>query len=181
MSRKALLAGAAVLLVLAAGIGAAFVLGVGPAPGGDDTQLTDFPTETPAATASGGSTATGASTGTATPPFAFEIERIETCGETCRDVTASLTNQQDEPAEDVTVFTRIYAGEDNTAEEDLVWSGKEEVGTLQAGETHTATKRVELSLNEGLAVENHGGWVTIVTTVQTADRTVTYRESRQVA
>ena len=180
MSWKSFLVGAAVVLVVLAGVGAAFVLGVGPAPGGDDTELTDFPTETPRSSGGDGSTA-GTATAASTAPFDFTIDRIEECGRTCRDVTASLTNQQDTAAEDVTVYTRIYAGQDNTAEEDRVWSGKEEVGTLDAGATHTATKRVELTLSEALQVENNGGWVTVVTTVQTADRTVAYRESRQVA
>ena len=179
MAWKTAVAGVAVLFVVLAGVGAAFVFGVGPAPGGDDAELTDFPTATPASSGDGG--AAGTATAASTPPFDFGIERIERCGRTCRDVTVSLSNLQREAAEDVTVYTRMYAGQDNTAEEDLVWSGKEAVGTLEAGGTHTATKRVELSLSEGLTVENRDGWVTVLTTVQTADRTVTYRESRQVA
>lgn len=179
MSSKSIIAGAVVVLVLLAGVGAAFVLGVGPAPGGDDTELTDFPTETPGS-GGDGSTA-GTDTAASTAPFDFTIERIEQCGRTCRDVTASLTNRQDTAAVDVTVYTRIYAGRDNTAEEDRVWSGKEPVGTLEAGATHRTTERVELSLSEALKVEDNGGWITVVTTVETADRTVTYTESRQVA
>lgn len=178
MSRT-VIAAAVLLALLAAGIGAAYYAGVGPAPGGDDRErLTDYPTGTPMGTAAG---AAGGATASAGPPFAFDIERIEECGRTCRDVTASLHNNGDEPASNVTVFTRIYAGQDNTAEGDLVWSGKESVGTLEAAGTHTATKRVDLSLQEALAIENSGGWVTIVTTVRSSERTVTFRDSRQVA
>lgn len=179
MSRTAI-AVAVLLALLSAGIGAAYYAGVGPAPGGSDDRerLTDYPTGTPLGTAAG---TAGGSTASAGPSFAFDIDRIEKCGRTCRDVTASLHNNGNEPASNVTVFTRIYAGKNNTAEGDLVWSGKESVGTLEAGGTHTATKRVELSLQEALAVENNGGWVTIVTTVRSSGRTVTFRDSRQVA
>ncbi|MDZ7700811.1 MAG: hypothetical protein U5J98_01395 [Halobacteriales archaeon] len=68
-------------------------------------------------------------------------------------MTASLHNEQDETASGVTVFTRVFAGEDNADEDDLVWEGKEEVGTLEAGTSHTTTKRVELSLQDAQKVE----------------------------
>jgi hypothetical protein len=181
MSRTAIAVVAVLLALLAGSIGAAYYAGVGPASGGNDDRerLTDFPTGTPMGTAGGGGA--GVATASSGPSFAFDIERIEECGRTCRDVTASLHNNGDEPASNVTVFTRIYAGQDNTAEEDQVWSGRETVGALETGGTHTVTKRVELSLQEALAVENNGGWVTIVTTVQSSERTVTFRDSRQVA
>lgn len=44
---------------------------------------------------------------------------VEECGQTCRDVTSTLSNNQDETATGVTVYTRVFAGEDNTAQEDL--------------------------------------------------------------
>jgi hypothetical protein len=114
-------------------------------------------------------------------PFSFTIDDIEECGRTCRDVTASLHNNQDEPATGVTVFTRVFAGEDNTAEDDLVWQGREEVGAVDAGASYTTTGRVELSFQEAWKVNQHDGWVTIVTTVRTDQRTVTFRDSEQVA
>lgn len=177
-----LIGGVLVVVILAVGIGAAVYYGVGPAPGGSDSgeELTDFPTATSAAegTAGGGS---DGSTATASPPFAFTIDNIEECGQTCRDVTATLHNNQDDAATGVTVFTRVFAGEDNTAEEDLVWEGKEEVGTIEASASHTTTRRVELSLQEARKIDQKGGWITIVTTVQTDDQTVTFRDSEQVA
>lgn len=182
MSRSTLVVLAVVgVLLLAAG---AFALysGIGPAPGGDDggERITDFATGTPLGTiaAGGGGESDGA---TKVAPFSFQVESIEECGRTCRDVTVSLTNNQDEPASDVTVFTRIYAGKNTTTAEDLVWEGKEEVGNLAAGGTHTTTKRVELSLQEALKIENNDGWVTVVTTVRTAERTVTFKSVEQVA
>ena len=169
-----------VAVLLVAGTAVALYTGIGPAPGGGDSgeQLTAFPTGTPLGTsAQAGGTA---STATAAP-FSFVIDSIEECGRTCRDVTVTLANEQDEQATDVVVYTRLYAGQDNTADDDLVWQGKEEVGTLAAGGSHTATKRVELSLQEALKIENGGGYVTIVTTVQTAERTVTFKDVEQVA
>lgn len=184
MDRSILVGGIVILVVAVAGIGAAVYYGIGPAPGGSDSgeELTDFPTATPSGddTAAGGSTATTPA-GTATPaPFTFTIDSIEECGQTCRDVTATLTNNQAETATDVTVFTRMFAGEDNTNEDDLVWEGKEEVGTLEAGASHTNTERVELSLQEANKIQNNDGWITLVTTVDSQEIRVTFRESQQV-
>ncbi len=179
MNRSSVIGGIILVLVLAVGLGWAVYAGVGPAPGGTDSgeQLTDFPTATPGDDSSGASDTTA----TAEPPFVFTIDEIEECGQTCRDVTASLQNNQDEPATGTTVFTRVFAGEDNTDPDDLVWEGKEAVGTIDAGETHTTTRRVELSLQAAQKIDDRDGWITIVTTVETDDQTVTFRDSEQVA
>lgn len=175
VNRRYVAGGVLVVVLLAVGIGAAVYYGVGPAPGGGSGDtIEEFPTET--ATDGGSDTTT-----TETPPFSFIIERIVECGQTCRDVTATLENNQNETATGVTVFTRVFAGEDNTAEEDIVWEGKEEVGTMDADASHTTTRRVELSLQEARKIEQKGGWITIVTTVQTDDLTVTFRDSEKVA
>lgn len=113
------------------------------------------------------------------PPFAFAVDRVENCGETCRDVTSTLTNEQSDAATDVTVRTRIYAG--NGTDGDVVWSGTEQVGTLEAGGSHTTTERVDLSLTDAYRIERSGGWITVETTVDTDERTVTLTERRQVA
>lgn len=167
---------AAVLLVV---VGIAFYVGVGPAPGSDSgDELTEFPTATPS---DGGSTDAGSGTSsTETPPFSFTIDNVEECGQTCRDVTSTLQNNQNETATDVTVFTRLFAGEDNTADEDMVWEGKEEVGSLGGGASYTTTRGVELSLQEARKIDQRDGWITIVTSVQTDDRTVTFRDSQLV-
>jgi hypothetical protein len=181
MNRKFVAAGVLGLLLVAVGIGAAVYLGLGPASGGaSDEELTAFPTATAAAD---GADDTGSPVAASpdTAPFAFTIEEVETCGQTCRDVTATLHNNQDSTATGVTVFTRVFAGQKNTDTDDLVWEGNEKVGTVKAGGSHTSTNRVELSYQEGLEIERNDGWVTIVTTVQTDDRTVTFRDSEQVA
>lgn len=175
VNRTFLVVGVFVVVLLAVGIGAAVYYGMGPAPGGTDSgeELTDFPTAT---TSDGTGT-----TATETPPFSFIIDEIEECGQTCRDVTATLHNTQDETATGVTVFTRVFAGEDNTADEDLVWEGKEEVGTIEASASHTTTRRVELSLQDARKIDQNGGWITLQTSVQTDDQTVTFSDSEQVA
>ena len=150
-----------------------------------------FPTETPTdAGADGGSNgdeggdaATAESDTTAaatsTPRFGFAIDGVETCGQTCRDVTSTLTNNGDTTAEDVTVHTRVFVGQGTDG--DVVWRGSEDVGTLEAGGSYTTTRQVELSFADALAVQNSDGWITVQTTVETADRTVTFTDERQVA
>lgn len=112
-------------------------------------------------------------------PFAVEIDRIETCGRFCRDVTASLTNRQATAATDVVVTTRLYPG--NRTDGRPVWTGEVAVGTLAPGATATTSERVELSVFDAFAVSDAGGWVTVSTTIRSDRRTVTVTERRQVA
>jgi len=65
----------------------------------------------------------------------------------------------------------------------LVWEGRERVGSLGAGESYTSTERVDLSLADAVAVEGAGGWITVRTTMQSAEEpvTVTVTQRRQVA
>ena len=112
-------------------------------------------------------------------PFTVVAENTEKCGRTCRDVTSTVTNRQDTIARDVGVSTQIYAGRD--ANGNVVWQGSERVGTLEADGSHSATKRIKLSFGDAWAVKRAGGWITIETTVQTADQTVTLTERRKVA
>lgn len=172
-----------IALLVAVGAGAV-VVGDDILPGSDGGDSEPFPTATPeeptetsSSDDSGGSTAETA--GTPTPPFGFVIENIEECGTTCRDVTTTLTNQQDSTAEDITVYSRIFAGQEVDPDKE-VWRGNESVGTLDAEESYTATRRVELSYSEAFEVRNEDGWITIQTTVETADRTVTFTQQRQV-
>lgn len=179
MNRRHVALGGIVVLVLVVGLGAAYFAGVGPAPGGSDSDepITDFPT----ATAGDGTADNGDTETTEAPAFSFTVDQIEECGQTCRDVTATLYNNQEETATGVMVYTRIFAGRDNTDPDDAVWEGTDEVGTLEAGASHTTTKRVELSFQEGLAISRNDGWVTILTTVESNEMTVTFRDSEQVA
>ncbi|WP_416840959.1 hypothetical protein [Haloferax sp. DFSO52] len=196
--KRALLATVAVLFVVGAGVGLGMVTGFGPFPGGADSgdQSTEpFPTQTGTSTPSSGDSGDsgGSSDGTSgdasgsdstdaassSPPFTVTINRIVECGQTCRDVTSTLTNQQDTDATGVTVYSRIFAG-NSTASEDEVWRGSQEVGALDAGESFSTTRRVELSYSEAFAVQQADGWITVQTTIQTDQRTLTYTERRDV-
>lgn len=182
VNKRYVVGGSIVLvLILAVGVGAAFYYGVGAAPGGSGSgeELSDFPTATTIQDGSAGS-GTDSPSGE-TLPFSFTIDSVEECGQTCRDVTATLHNNQNETATGVVVYTRVFAGENTTAEDDRVWQGKEEIGTIAAGASHSSTERVELSLQEANMIQQRDGWITIFTTVQTDDRTVTFIDSKQVA
>ncbi|MFC7202134.1 hypothetical protein ACFQJC_01295 [Haloferax namakaokahaiae] len=195
--RRVFLVSAAVFVLVVAGVGASFVAGVGPFATGasaDGQSADDFPTQTAAASGGSGGSSTGGDAGTnsssdgstdggtnseSTPPYRFSIKQIEECGQTCRDVTSSVTNRQDEKATGVTVYSRIFVG-NSTDPDDVVWRGSEDVGSLSAGESYSTTKRVELSYSEAFAVQQAGGWITVQTTIETDDQTLTYKERRDV-
>lgn len=173
--------GIAVLLVAGVAVAGAVVTGFGPAPGGD----TGTPAPTPESTgtvydSSGSDSSSTDDTATSGPLFSFSIDNIDKCGQTCRDVTATLSNEQDTAASNVTVYTSIYAG-NSTDSSDRVWSGTEDVGNMEAGGTHTSTNRIELSFAEANQIQNNDGWITVVTTVESAEQTVTFKDRRQVA
>lgn len=98
MIKKLVVAG---VIVLVAGAGVAFVAGVGPVPGaesGDDVE--SFPTET---TGSEAPQPTNEDTDASSAPYTMTVDSIEECGNTCRDVTTTLTNERSTAASDVTV------------------------------------------------------------------------------
>ncbi|MFC5367902.1 hypothetical protein [Salinirubrum litoreum] len=176
---------AAVVAVVAITLGVvgAAAFGVGPfsadvVPNGG--TATDSPSADDPGTggeSAGGDGASGSS-GTATPepaPFGFQIDSIEECGTTCRDVTATLTNQRESPATDVTATTRIYV------ENDQIWQGSEDIGRLDAGESTTTTKRVEIGYFDAAKIQNNGGYVTVETTITTVEGSYTFSGRRQVA
>ncbi|SHG52211.1 hypothetical protein [Halobaculum gomorrense] len=193
MSLRRILAVLAVVAVVAVGGAAAFIAGVGPL-GDIGGGASDTVTETPESTGtvygdaggssgdSGGATNTasgGSSDANSLPPYTFAVTSIEECGQTCRDVTVRLDNNRNETATGVTMYTRIFAG-NSTDSSDKVWEGKRDVGTLEAGESITATSRVQLSYSEGYQVKQADGWVTILTTVESDDVTITFKQRRDV-
>ena len=97
----------------------------------------------------------------------------------CRNVTSTVTNEQSTPARDVTISTRLYAGNDTDGE--VRWRGTQRVGRIDPGETYVTTQRVELSMDAALAVRDADGRVTIRTTVETADQSVTITDRREVS
>ena len=184
MSRRLFAVAAVSFLIAAAGLAVLAGVVTLPETGTVPGTPTDEPeTATPDPAASGGlgdsSTPNEDLTDTSGEPFTFDVEQVERCGRTCRDVTTSLINQGSGEASNVTVETRIYAGNETSG--DPIWTGDEDVGTLSAGEEETTTKRVDLSLSDALAVEQKGGWITIETTVQSDDESMTIVERREVA
>jgi len=182
MNRRFLSVTAVVVVVLVAG---GFVLLDGPTAGvtgetptdaagdGDGDAGSESSASTPLVTVSGGS-----GTATAEKPFVFTLDEIEQCGSTCRNVTSTVTNQQSTEATGVNVTTDIYAGNETSG--DAIWSGEESVGSLPAGESSTATKRVELGMSDALAVEQNDGWITIETTIESDSKTMTIVQHRDV-
>lgn len=175
-----------VLVTVVLVVGAGFMLGVGPLESASGiTSGASESVATPADTGtvykdSGSGNSSSDGSGDTSAPFSFAIQNIEKCGQTCRDVTVTLTNNQDQQASDVTVYTRIYAG-NSTAKEDLIWKGKRDIGTMAAGESVTRTQRVKLSFQEAYAVKQADGWITVVTTIESADTTITFKDNRDVA
>lgn len=181
MNKTAAVTALLVVLIIALGLGAAYYSGL--FHGTDERRTDGGPVETP--TASPSKPATTDSTRVSTPstplpPFSFSIDEVENCGFTCRDVTVTLHNNQDDAATGVTVESRIYAGQDSTDSADLIWQGTQSVGTLEAGAIYTTTRRVELSLQEVEIITRNDGWVTIVTVVESDERTVTFQNNEQV-
>ncbi|GGL69307.1 hypothetical protein [Halocalculus aciditolerans] len=163
----------AVIVVVAAGAYAVF-MGVGPVPGGGgDGNVSGYPT------ASDGNTYNGTDDGgmAGGPPFTFSVDEITQCGQTCRNVTVTLNNEQSTAAKNVTVYSRIYAG-NNTNPDNRVWSGRQQVGQIAANSSYTDTQTVKLSYSEGYAVQQHDGWITILTTVKSEGETVTFKMQR---
>lgn len=184
-----------VVAVIAVGGAAAFVGGIGPLAGlgGGSGDVTVTPESTgtvwdgstgggggdSGSSGSGDANGSAASAGSSGPPFSFAVKQITSCGTTCRDVTVQLTNRMDQPAEDVQVYTRIFAGNETTRDA-RIFEEKRNVGTIPAGGSKTAETRVKLSFSEGYRVQQNDGWITIVTTISTADKTVTFKQRRDV-
>jgi hypothetical protein len=177
VSRRTLVAVVALLAVVAGGL---LVLDGG-LPGG--TPGVSESTTTTAGTGPGADgTTSGAATGTTGgsgidaggSDYAFAIERIEPCGNVCRNVTARLTNEAETAREDVRVTTRMVV------DGDVIWSGNESVGTLAPGESHTSTRRVDVGFTGGLKISANDGYVTIVTVVRSEDGVARFENRRKV-
>lgn len=116
---------------------------------------------------------------TLTPPsesqYYFYIEDVEECGTICRDVTVRLENRDSDPVENVRVETVVYADGDE------MWRGNETVERIGAGETYTATRRVNIDVWDALRIKTNEGYVTIVTVIRSDDSTTRFERRRKVA
>lgn len=185
MNGKRIAIAAVVAVVAIGGIAGALIMGIGPAPGGDDgasvggSEETATPYEDTVVVESTDSDGDGGGDGgTATEqqePFEFIIQNITKCGDTCRVVNGSIVNQQDTTAEDVTVRSEIYTGGDK------IWEGSSDAGNLEPGETYSDSKRVELSYAEAYKVQQNDGEILVKTYVETADGTYVFKDERNVS
>ncbi|MFC6757084.1 MULTISPECIES: hypothetical protein [Haloarcula] len=167
----ALLAAVGVLLLVTAGVVLTGVFGLfGSGGAGVATESPAVPTPSDGVPSD---TAT-----TASQPFTFETHEVAECGLLCRNVTSTVSNEQSTVARDVTVRTRLYAGNDTDGE--VRWEATERVARLDPGETYQTTQRVELSMDAALAIREADGWVSIRTTVETAEQSVTVTDRREV-
>ena len=165
----ALLGGVVVALLVAVtlGMGGAG----GPTATGADSGSTPAPTTTTG-------TEAGTTTGTAidsAPAVAMRVRSVESCGTRCRSVTVALSNEGSAPARDVGVTTRI------TADGSLIWQGQSDVGRLDAGETVTRTRTIEVGYLDAARIEANDGVIRIETTIRTASGTRVFTERRDVA
>ncbi|WP_049979853.1 hypothetical protein [Halolamina rubra] len=182
MQRSHVVIAVLVVVVALAGVVGALVTGFGPAPGGGDADTSTPYDDTVVveSTDSGGGGdddgSGGGSTATESqPPFSFVIENITKCGQTCRDVNATIVNQQDTAATGVEVHSEIYT------DGDLIWEGTSDVGTLEAGESYTDTKRVKLSYSEAYKVQQNDGEILVKTYVRTDSGTYVFKDERNVS
>lgn len=158
---------------------AVVALGVGPvggwlASGGDggndvSSSTTTRPTATPAPS-DGAANDSGGS-----PELTMRVRSVEACGTRCRSVTIALSNEGDAPARDVRVVTEITTGQR------LVWEGRSDVGRLDAGETITRTRRVEVGYLDAARIEANDGQIRIETTIRSANDTQVFTERRDVS
>ncbi|MCU4802584.1 hypothetical protein OB920_19650 [Halobacteria archaeon HArc-gm2] len=132
---------------------------------------------TPAQTADHGGAAESDddSSGGGERPFTLDVQKIENCGKTCRDVTVSLTNNGGNPRENISVTTTVYAGQDS------VWQGEASIGTLASDESTRRTEQIDVGYVGGAKIERNDGTVTIETVVHWDGGEARYSEQRQVA
>lgn len=152
MERSTLLLGVGGLIaVIGMSIGGAYALGF-------------FPT-------GGGGTAPPANTTNASSaPLSHTVENISNCGQTCRIMNATVTNQGNTTAANVEVQYRIYTGDEQ------VWRGNATVGTLAVNASEPIQKRIEVSAGAGLMIRGNDGNVLIRANV-TSDQGVALSET----
>ncbi|QKY21131.1 hypothetical protein B4589_012385 [Halolamina sp. CBA1230] len=178
MDRKHIAIAAVVAVVALGGIAGALITGIGPFPGGDEGSAGPSTPYEDTVVVGGGGSGDGGGDGGATEsqqPFTFVIQEITKCGQTCRDVNATITNQQDQTAEGVEVHSEIYT------DGDLIWEGTSEAGALASGESYTDTKRVKLSYGEAFKVRQNDGQIRVKTYVRTDETTYVFSDQRNVS
>lgn len=109
------------------------------------------------------------------PAFLFRVDQIESCGQTCRDVTATVTSQQNTTVSNVEVVTQIYA------KQDKLWEGSQTFDRIGSGASKTRTARVKLGYFDAYKVKRNGGYITVKTTVTWDGGQESFSQRRKVA
>lgn len=137
MERSTVLLGiGGLVVVVGLGLGGAYAAGM-------------FPT-------SGGGTPPPVNTSTnSSAPLAHTVVNITTCGQTCRLMNTTVTNEGNSTAEDTTVHYRIYSGDEQ------VWRGNRTIGTLAVNETAALETRIEVGMGQGMQIRSNDGDVLI--------------------
>ena len=173
-------------------VAVALALGLaGCAGGGTTPTVADTPTgtETPTATQTATPTVTEAETATPTAtPTATEaetptptgslsldasIESVTECGQTCRDVTYTVTETGGSAVTNLRADITVMSGGET------VWEGTDTVGDVAAGGTRERTERVELDQGAALTVAGNDGQVTIIVEFTAAEGATTATFERQ--
>lgn len=123
--------------------------------GSDDSD--DSNDETATANEDGDETATETTTEEpATIEFDAEVEEINKCGETCRELVYALLNRGDKTASDVTVNIKIFT------DGEKLWDNDQEVGELGAQSKRSGILReIDVGLSGGRKIKSNDGDIVI--------------------
>lgn len=172
------LALALALAVVLGGVAVAYSNGVGPL-GGDGRQSIEEPeSRGEVYELDGNGTVDVNESSEGLPAFTTTVKEITKCGQTCSEISAKFTNQMEEDATNVTIYTRIYAG--NGTDGDRIWMDNRPVGKIPAETSEHTIDRIELGMFDVPKVSATDGWITIETTVESDQATVTFVSNRKV-
>jgi hypothetical protein len=197
------------VLVLLVGGASAYVLdrgSTGPAPAtGTATPATDAAgADAPATTADGTARSNGAQSGgaeqspptdaspsdpaatsapaTATPEprpeFVYWTADIRPCGTLCREVAVAIRNVGTAPARSVHVAVTLTT--QGTFGQNTLWTGETAIERLPVNETHRETRTIEVARSKLLPLKANGCTVTAHVTIESATRTQSFEETKQL-
>lgn len=110
-----------------------------------------------------------------TRQFNFTIRTMESCGQRCRDITADLINTGGRVT-NVRVVSRLYAG---TPDDDELWRGSMDYGTLRTNSTTEITTRITIGYAEGIKLCG-ADRTTMQTTVSSSEHEQTFTTHPQI-
>lgn len=181
MSRNAL----HLAMVLVVGLS---MLTVGAIPAAGATNLDESPAdgpgvgpttdESPAADGSSGPTSDGDTNNrnatTRLEPFNLRQQNVTKCGMTCRVVTVTLTNMGNNMAKNISVESRIFAGDSH------IETRQTTIRRLRPNETVVRTIRIDAGLQDVIRIKQNGGRITVQSTIKSDDHNMTKISQRKI-